>query len=205
MWSISADEARKISEVIFVVLPLFALADLVEGGTALGRSTSGRGALHAATAATSDTEVRALSKAVLFYCGFVASAALALTGLLITPSPGFLAAQITVFAMTTYFLFSQIGDQFMSDLVAIYAAAGGPRLAQPGRRISARDTARVLRTLFTHRQGEGEVAHGMSARVARHRRRVALFCILAVPTLTTLFAVFVVGIDVALCWKAKVS
>jgi hypothetical protein len=205
MWEISAEEARKISEVIFVVLPLLALADLVESGAELGRPTR-RAARGSDQAGNSDVEVenevRALGKAVVFYCGFVVSAALAIVGLLIDPPAKFLAAQVTIFFLTAWCLFSQIGDKFVADLARIYQNSGGLPLIEPGCRMKPRDTRRLVAVLLGRRvHGPTDAATG---RVWRHRRRVAVTGILTIPALTFVFVAFAITIDIVLCTSARV-
>lgn len=214
MWDITADEAHKISEVIFVVLPLLALADLVESGSELGRpsrrplrgSDELRGTDESA-AAEAENEVRALGKAVVFYCGFVVSAALALVGLLITPPATFLAAQITVFFLTAWCLFSQIGDKFVADLARVYQDSGGPALIEPGRRMRPHDTRRLMVLLGSRMIRRPPAPAGTDAATAkawRHRRRVALTGMLTIPALTFVFVAFAVMVDFLLCTSARV-
>jgi hypothetical protein len=208
MWEITAEEARKLSEVIFVVLPLLALADLVEGGAELGRPS--RRAVRSSDEpedddAARETEVRALGKAVLFYCGFVVSAALAIIGLLITPPAEYLAAEISVFFLVAWCLFSQIGDKLVADLARVYKESGGPAIIDPGRRMKPRDTRRligILRHRTVHTRAAGVDA--ATGKVWQHRRRVALTGILTVPTLTVIFLAFAIALDVVLCTSARV-
>ena len=212
MWDITADEARKLSEVIFVVLPLLALADLVESGTELGRPSrrAHRESAEAAREAADievENEVRALGKAVLFYGGFVVSAALAIVGLLIAPPAKFLAAQITVFFLTSWCLFSQIGDKFVADLARVYQDSGGPALIEPGRRMRPQDTRRLMAVLGNRMLRRSPAPAGLdaaTAKVWRHRRRVALAGILTIPVLTFVFVAFAVTVDFLLCTSARV-
>lgn len=211
MWEITADEARKLSEVIFLVLPLLALADLVESGTELGRPS--RRALRSSDATEDEdvnreNEVRAVGKAVLFYGGFVVSASLSLVGLLTALPAYLLAAQISVFFLMAWCLFSQIGDKFVIDLARIYKESGGPALIAPGRRMRPHDTRRLIavlrdRALRRPSFGAGTI-DAATGKVWRHRRRVALIGIIGIPTLTLTFAAFVIVLDIWLCTSARV-
>lgn len=207
MWDITADEARKLSEVIFLVLPLLALADLVESGTELGRpSLRSLRRFDEDGDSRRENEVQALGKAVIFYCGFVVSAALATVGLLVAAPPVFLAAQVTVFFLTAWCLFSQIGNKFQIDLARIYRDSGGPELIEPGRRIRPRDAGRIigiLRDRMLHPPPSAGI-DAVTAKVWRHRRRVAVAGILTIPALTLVFVAFAATLDIVLCTSARV-
>lgn len=193
---ITAYEAHKFSEVIFLVLPILALANLVQSGDGPGLRIRRPGSAESPEGAP-DADVRALVKAVIFYWGFVVSAALAMLGVLIKAPPQYLAVQFTLFNLTAYCLFSQVGDELLIDLMEIFTSAGGTALVEPGHRLARKDWRKVMSS-FANLTHDVVTRADTDDKRKRRRRCISLASIVAVPALTLSFLLFVLCVDCVL-------
>ena len=173
MWTNTVEEAHDFSQVVLTVLPIFALSRLIQNRDVFRPGTrqpdgplpseerptlATTHAIGGVDNSALDSELSALRKALYFYVGFVASSALALVGLLSTPSSSLLAVEFFTFALTVYVLFANIGDQLVADLLTVYRCSGGQQLywiPPVSRLVSLRIGMRLTKEFWVIRDSRG--------------------------------------------------